>query len=151
MGLLGGALDFGINLLTGFNYQLAKNNASGGLRFQRDARPVNHSDKQVEDGDQVLLAGRRWLIDDSPTGGDKHVTGFIGWEWKDKVEVAKFYELSDEEVWDHKKAIIFTVKKTPDNTVSLETSIGGYNRQLTNVGEWVTFQKFPSQPSYSTR
>lgn len=97
--------------------------------FSWEARPIDETGKKVEDGDQVLLACRQYQlehIDITGTfGSGTDTDGFIGWAGPAHNAHAKWYPVQDEQSWNRKKALVFTIKRTEDDHIALEACING--------------------------
>lgn len=122
--------------------------------FKWPARPMDNTGKQVEDGDQVMLACRfSELTDFNPmlmVGNSKHTDGFIGWDGSPGHEYARWYEVSDDASWNRKKALVFTVRHGEFDNIVLETEINGRACKLTDINEIASFEYFLNQTCYAT-
>lgn len=123
--------------------------------FSWPARPIDNTGKQVEDGDQIMLACRYSTLPDFDpfmmvSGDAKHTDGFIGWDGAQGQETAKWYEVSGDAIWDRKKALVFTVRRAQNDNIVLETEINGRNCKLTDINEKASFEYYLNELCYST-
>ena len=108
----------------------------------------------MEAGDTIMLAYRMvtttHYISVFPKDPDiVKSDGFMGWDWKGSERTAKLCPVAGDDLWDEDKALVFTVRKSRRNKISLEAVVDGEIRPLSDVGNMVAFKKVEN-PYYSS-
>lgn len=96
--------------------------------FDWNGRQDSHEGKKVEAGDEIMLAYRmvtttHYILVFPEDPDVVKSDGFVGWDWKGSERTAKLYPVAGDDLWDEEKALVFTVRKSRRNNITLEAVV----------------------------